>query len=201
MTRSCIQHGRDTTNPDFPHGKFAGWKAGCRCANCCDAKKKYFREWAVVHRAPGTEYAARQAQDKARFRQTPAGRALYRSTNGAREARKAGTKDRSKISHALMRLIYQNCPVGFQVDHILPLAKGGRHVAENLQYLPKSINLQKRDRIDLDVSGHAIRWQSLIVGTSNDYGESQYGQAAGKSGHPLGDENIVFSASKDVAVA
>lgn len=39
--------------------------------------------------------------------------------------------------------IYLNRPDGWEVDHIIPLAKGGLHHPNNLQYLPKSINRKK----------------------------------------------------------
>ncbi|MDB9313456.1 HNH endonuclease [Spirulina sp. CS-785/01] len=35
-----------------------------------------------------------------------------------------------------------------QVDHIIPLAKGGANDLSNLQTLCRDCNLQKRDRID-----------------------------------------------------
>lgn len=52
--------------------------------------------------------------------------------------------DLEKIS-----VIYQNCPEGYQVDHIIPLQGklvSGLHVHENLQYLTPSENSSKGNR-------------------------------------------------------
>ena len=42
---------------------------------------------------------------------------------------------------------YLNCPVGYEVDHIIPISKGGLHSIENLQYLPASENRKKSNKI------------------------------------------------------
>jgi hypothetical protein len=37
---------------------------------------------------------------------------------------------------SLIRKIYENCPKGYHVDHIIALSRGGLHHQDNLQYLP-----------------------------------------------------------------
>lgn len=47
-----------------------------------------------------------------------------------------------------IREIYLNCPDGYEVDHIIPIAKGGLHHQDNLQYLTISENRSKGARLD-----------------------------------------------------
>lgn len=46
-----------------------------------------------------------------------------------------------------VRLFYVNCPPGFEVDHIIPISRGGSHHITNLQYLTKHENRTKRDKL------------------------------------------------------
>jgi hypothetical protein len=49
-----------------------------------------------------------------------------------------------------IRDFYLRCPKGYAVDHIIPLhgdTVAGFHILENLQYLPKAINLKKSNRL------------------------------------------------------
>lgn len=39
----------------------------------------------------------------------------------------------------------------YHVDHILPIAKGGKHVPENLQILPDDLNLSKGSKLDVQL--------------------------------------------------
>ena len=43
--------------------------------------------------------------------------------------------------------IYLNCPAGYEVDHIIPVSKGGLHHQDNLQYLTISENRSKSNKI------------------------------------------------------
>lgn len=45
-----------------------------------------------------------------------------------------------------VKQIYLNCPVGYEVDHIIPLSKGGWHHEDNLQYLTVEENRRKGNR-------------------------------------------------------
>ena len=42
---------------------------------------------------------------------------------------------------------YKNCPEGYEVDHIIPISKGGKHHQDNLQYLTAQENRRKSNKI------------------------------------------------------
>jgi len=68
----------------------------------------------------------------------------------------------------LIRMIYENCPDGYQVDHMIPLANGGLHWESNLCYLPAEINSSKGSkRIEefgtQEFCQHVIYWQDILT--------------------------------------
>jgi hypothetical protein len=84
----------------------------------------------------------------------------YSKTDKGRAAAKRGTIKRRAVKFKAMprwvditkvNLFIDNCPVGFHIDHIIPLvgeAVCGLHVLENLQYLPAQENRLKSNKVD-----------------------------------------------------
>ena len=63
----------------------------------------------------------------------------------------------------LLKKIYDGRPDGYDVDHIVPLSKGGLHHPNNLQYLPSRINSSKSDQITDKYNKYALAWQIFIL--------------------------------------
>jgi 5-methylcytosine-specific restriction endonuclease McrA len=53
----------------------------------------------------------------------------------------------SDADKILIKEIYKNCPTGYEVDHIIPLSRGGLHHQDNLQYLSKIENRKKGNKM------------------------------------------------------
>ena len=77
-------------------------------------------------------------------------RHLYRAKDAKRHAAKlqrtVGWSD-----YEVMKMIYEDCPEGHHVDHIIPLQGekvSGLHVAWNLQYLTAEENLSKGNKYE-----------------------------------------------------
>lgn len=157
-----MKHNKNFNHPNFPHGKHAGYKAGCKCKLCNDANNVYKRVYNKKLREENKEYSEACRQNKRDYRQTERGKALYRSMNALRRKRKI-LQVPEKCDHSLLRIIYENCPEGYQVDHIIPLSLGGEHSPDNLQYLPTKINRLKSNKIDYDCKLYILKWQNYIV--------------------------------------
>lgn len=50
-----------------------------------------------------------------------------------------------------IKKIYLNCPEGYEVDHIIPISKGGLHHQDNLQYLTITENRKKGAKLNWKV--------------------------------------------------
>lgn len=52
-----------------------------------------------------------------------------------------------------LQQIYLNCPDGYEVDHRIPIARGGLHHPDNLQYLTISDNRRKWKKMPDELAG------------------------------------------------
>lgn len=74
-------------------------------------------------------------------------RMLGRETYARYAARK---KFQTPIDEDLnaVKEFYLNCPKGYEVDHIIPISKGGPHSLSNLQYLTADENKRKGAKLN-----------------------------------------------------
>jgi len=55
-------------------------------------------------------------------------------------------KDLTEEELEMTREFYRKRPLGYVVDHIIPLSKGGKHTVDNLQYLTSEQNSRKGNK-------------------------------------------------------
>lgn len=84
---------------------------------------------------------------------------IHRAANNKHKALTLDPTSMVGANEDVIKYIYKYCPEGYQVDHIIPLAKGGKHHEKNLCYLPIKLNNQKGARLPEEVQeimDHAI---------------------------------------------
>lgn len=77
-------------------------------------------------------------------------RAYYTALQANRRAAQYNATPPWADREAILRT-YENCPTGYEVDHIVPLLGKnvcGLHVSWNLQIIPKSDNRSKSNKLD-----------------------------------------------------
>lgn len=121
-----------------------------------ESKRRYNRKVYVPN--PRTlltpeERAQRQAEARKAWKErNPDSQRLHRS---AYRARKRNADTRVIAAKDLARLHAQPCAAcgtteDLQVDHVIPLARGGRHAIGNLQMLCRTHNQQKLDLLQTE---------------------------------------------------
>lgn len=77
-------------------------------------------------------------------------------------------KARAWADLELLEFIYIKCPIGYEVDHIIPLNNkkmSGLNIPENLQYLPIEENNIKNNKLESELKFklNPIKWQDIIL--------------------------------------
>ena len=81
-----------------------------------------------------------------RFRTKEDNRA-YRNEASARYRAQVRDQTPPDADRTAIKEFYANCPPGYEVDHIVPISRGGLHTLENLQYLTVKENRSKGNRL------------------------------------------------------
>lgn len=130
VLKACIQCGKETLNPKF----------------CCRSCAATFNNIATPKRkAKPKPYRAPKPilTDEEKYKRK---RAIYNEANARYMAKRKFQTPADEDIKALQEF-YANCPKGYEVDHIIPISKGGLHSLSNLQYLPKEENRRKSNKI------------------------------------------------------
>ena len=89
------------------------------------------------------------AKSKKKYEKSKKGRKAIKKKQDLRHKRFRGAcvEISAEESEAIV-LFYTNCPKGYEVDHIIPISRGGLHILENLRYLTKSENRRRNCRLN-----------------------------------------------------
>ena len=68
---------------------------------------------------------------------------IFKKKNPRWERLKKAKRGLTKHERRQISRFYSKCPKGYEVDHIKPIAKGGLHRINNLQYLTRKENRRK----------------------------------------------------------
>lgn len=125
------------------HKRYCGTRKTYNCATC--GKESY-----VTHQKINkycslkcAQIGSRVVKDEAWYKRK---RAIANEAWARYQSRKINQTpadaDRQKIQK-----IYEECPDGYEVDHIVPISKGGLHHQDNLQYLTPDANKRKGNKL------------------------------------------------------
>ena len=88
----------------------------------------------------------REPKYKTEEERKEAGR-MIRNEASANYRAKLRNQTPSDADRKAIKECYANCPTGYEVDHIIPISKGGLHTLDNLQYLTITENRKKSNKI------------------------------------------------------
>lgn len=118
------------------------------CANCGDlfsvARFRSDGKWQAKFCSPTCSSESRYLGEDHK-------RAKRREVQARRRSRlKDASVDLTEDEKDAIFRIYAECPDGYEVDHIVPISKGGKHHPNNLQYLTITENRRKWNKLDYE---------------------------------------------------
>ena len=157
-TKTCSSCGetKPSTNEFFNTAKNVKCGLAGKCKTCQKryreqnkaSKSDYDKEYREQHREKLNSYRNQYYKDNKeklnayRKKHYEQNKSDYIANAAKRKADKRNqTPDFANLD--LIARIYQFCPEGFHVEHMIPLKRGGFHHESNLCYLPAQINHSK----------------------------------------------------------
>lgn len=118
--------------------------------DACEANSKEYREIRRLRMDKYNNENRQKVRENHRiYSKTEKGKyAVSLSRYRRRTYYKIAKKELSWKERKLIGNFYKNCPAGYEVDHITPIAKGGLHILSNLQYLTKEENRKKGAKLN-----------------------------------------------------
>jgi 5-methylcytosine-specific restriction endonuclease McrA len=140
------------------------YNRGCRCKACVAAHSDYMVRYMRERRKriqPSSESREADVERTKAWRKANPERymALIKQASARRRARLYAT---GTLDEALIDAILRACLPGMEVDHIVPLASGGAHHPQNLQYLEARQNKRKGVKRSFTPPPESVcRWQDV----------------------------------------
>jgi hypothetical protein len=111
--------------------------------------KRYLEERKIKINKWNKENLKKLKESQKKYSNSDKGKYASSKGNSTRNKRFLSSKeDLGWEEKKLIGNFYRNCPVGYEVDHIIPVSRGGLHTLSNLQYLTKKENRSKSSRLD-----------------------------------------------------
>ena len=133
-SRSCSAS--YTNRNKIKHGKYA--EKECVVCKTSTTNPKFCSK-----KCMGTFKVKYQTEEERLAAQRKLGRETYARYSAQKKYQTPADADLTAI-----KKFYLNCPDGYEVDHIIPISKGGLHTISNLQYLTITENRKKSAKLN-----------------------------------------------------
>ncbi len=132
-------------------------KLNAQCKNCVSIYGKQYRaqnqeKEKLRHKQHWEQYKGTNAQRQVNKNKCKRYQQNHLHKFREYEARRRATQNNATplwVDVDELKQIYSNCPIGYEVDHIVPISHlnvCGLHIPNNLQYLPRSENRSKSNK-------------------------------------------------------
>lgn len=147
LSHPCVVCSKDTLNPKF-------CSRSCAATHNSSVKPKRTKTYKICTTCGAEHTRIKYCSDECnpnRLKLSPEEKIHYirAKKNEAWQRYMAKKKNQTPpdIDIKAIQEFYLNCPKGYEVDHRIPISKGGMHSLENLQYLTISENRKKSNKL------------------------------------------------------